>query len=273
MPATEDTMTKTEKTGKAETTRKFSTEKHGGLLLRAMREFAEDNPEWKDPTKLGYGIVFAKWVNARREFAPWVASPSIWKVRANHARYRYSAAGKRHADQVARVQVLRRKLGLKVSDVWEVIGGVRSAAAGQFGVDCPWADGVLARLAAFFEVPIEHLRDGAPLAVASPAPPPPAAPPGLPIQQNLPVLPRGLPVKAAEHASVDPAPAERGARVRRRSQWDADHAGDVLDELEQLARAGKGVNNKALAAYLDHARARKPISDITESILAGTSRE
>lgn len=265
-------MAKNGKSGKVETTRKFSTEKHGGLLLRAMREFAEAHPKWKDPAKMGYGPALAKWVNARPEFAPWKASYGVWKVRANKARYRYSAAGRRHADQVARLQVLRRKLSLKVSDVWEVIGGVRSAATDQFNVDRPWAYGVLERLAAFFEVPIEHLRDGTPLADALPAPPPTVAPPDLPIQQDLPVLPRVLPVKAADRASADPAPEGKVARDRR-SPWDAEHAGDVLDELEQLARAGKGVNNKALVAYLDHARARKPISDITEAILAGTSRE
>jgi hypothetical protein len=58
-----------------------------------------------------------------------------------------------------------------------------------------------------------------------------------------------------------------------KSHWHKARGVEVLDYLEQLANAGFGVSNDLLRKYVDHARVRESIADITAALLAGSARK
>ena len=235
---------------------KFSIERDGEMLLRQALGYVEETGRILKEDTASWNL-FAKWANKHTLLSAWTASGTTWKDRHRCSAYRFSQEGQLHFQQARRIIDLARNHATLMGDVWDIIGPTKSVGSSQLQVRKPWCEGALERVADLFSVPVAYLRDGNAA----------AGPPEPPKQQELPVPPWKAAPPAASNVGVQDAPGQSP-----RSRWDVDHASDVLDELEQLAHAGKGCNCKALNAYLDYARRREPISDITESILAGTSR-
>jgi hypothetical protein len=240
--------------------RRFSNEKHGRMLLEEVRVFMRQRGL---ASMHGHWEEFDAYAADHKTLKHWAGETWCWDTRHRAALHRWEG-DREQADQVARVKDLLKQHGMKLGKIYDVINAKRpSRAKDQLSLRRPWDADSLRNLAQFFGVSEEYLRTGeSPVFI-----PPALVPPPATAQQELPVPPWTAAPPAAIEVEVQDAPGQSP-----RPRWDVDHASDVLDELEQLAHAGKGCNCKALNAYLDYARRREPISDITESILAGTSR-
>jgi len=240
--------------------RRFNNEKHGRMLLEEVRVFMRQRGL---ASMHGHWEEFDAYAADHKTLKHWDGETGCWDARHRAALHRWEG-DREQAEQVARVKELLRKHGMTMARIYDVITPKKpSRAKEQLSLRRPWDADSLCSLAQFFSVSEEYLRTG----VHPTSAPPAAAPPPVVAQQELPVPPwtpvacMGGKMEAQDAPEPDP-----------RSRWDSSHASDVLDELEQLTHAGKGCNCKALTAYLDYARRRESISDITESILAGTSR-
>lgn len=234
--------------------RRFSNAKHGRMLLEEVRVFMRQRGLVKMD---GHWEEFESYAANRKTLKHWSGDQVGWDVRHRVAMHRWEG-DQAQAEQVERVKDLLKKNEMTLGKIYDVINPEKpSRAKEQLSLRRSWDVDSLRNLAQFFDVSEEYLRTGETRPVAPP----------VSKQQQLPVPP-WTPARAEVKATVRDEVPEQDAR----SRWDVERACEVLDDMAQLEKAGKGVNSEALAAYLDHARARRPISDLTESILAGTFR-
>ena len=154
---------------------RFICDTHGKKLLAAVRSYIAESGDTMG--QRGFWENFATWAEGVPALAEWKAKGASWYARWYDAKYFFSRAAAKHLEQTQRIEALRKKHKMTDPDIWNLIGGPKCAAGKQFRGQRPWAEGALERLAAFFEVSVEYLRDGTvPTPVAPATPTPPVAP-------------------------------------------------------------------------------------------------
>ena len=247
IPAQEESMTTTRR----KMSERFPCLSHGQQLLECVREFEASGHAEADPASPGYSEAFAQLVNARPDMSIWQADATAWRRRVKFARYRFSPEGCQQAAQAARVDALRKQHKLKISDVWEVMGGWD--ATHQYSAQRPWRFGALERLADLFGVSVAYLRDGEGAVT-------PAAQAVLSVPDPPQDLRSDAPCERAERLSED----ERAELVRLRA---------VVAQIERLTGgAHEVVHRDVLRMMVAYARGGDVLESMIGVLLTGETR-
>jgi hypothetical protein len=235
---------------KEETAPRFSNEQHGEILLAQVQSVREVLGT-TDLDDLAFWETFRDHAASHPVLREYGGDARRWRIRYQAAEFRFSPVGRRQRLEADRVLELAAKHNVFAKNLWDIIGGTPYPASRQISVAEPWAEGALDRIADLFGVPVAYLRGEEPMQLVSDAP-------------------------KAEAAKEDEVPEVLDLAVPAQDPqacWHAARAGEVLDHLEALAKAGVGIDNEALCAYVDHARVRSSIADITAALLAGAGRK
>lgn len=233
---------------------RFHNETHGQELLAAVREFQRmTGLAIKDKN---FWPKFKDWAAKHEALKMWDAPPATWRSRHLLALRTSTPEAKAQVNQADQMKAAIRSSGMGMEEAYSLIAQQLKISCSQvkrqfWGAE-PWSDDVADA--------VTKLVGKDPRKVGAPTPADPSEK-----QQELPVPP-WTPVRAD-----DPVPAkpERAST----SCWDLSCALEVLDNLEKLVRAGKGVGNKDLNFYLEHARVKASIEDLTSALLRETSNK
>lgn len=231
---------------------RFHNETHGPELLAAVREFQrmtglaiKDRNFWPK---------FKDWAAKHEALKMWDAPPATWRSRHLLALRTSTPEAQAQVDQADQMKAAIRSSGMGMEEAYSLIAQQLKISCSQvkrqfWGAE-PWSDDVADA--------VTKLVGKDPRKVGAPTPADPCAK-----QQELPVLP-WKPVERADSK----VPGQT-----KKSLWDLNGALEVLDNLEKLVRAGKDVCNKDLNFYLEHARVKASIEDLTSALLRETSNK